>query len=55
MNLKAVLDIAIRAYKEGVITREALTEFLEGMINAAALENGYADRFGLPFPARSAG
>lgn len=45
--------IAFRQYEAGTIDRARLTELLELAINARAAENGYADRFGMPFPSKS--
>lgn len=43
-------EIAYQAFEAGKLTREQLFNTLEGCINVIAIENGYADRLGLPFP-----
>jgi hypothetical protein len=45
-----IAELAFRLHKEGHITREELVYVVGQCINAAALENGYADEHGLPFP-----
>ena len=42
-------EIAFKLHKEGRIDKAKLVEMLEGCINLAALENGYAEEHGLPF------
>lgn len=43
-------EIAFQAYEQGKLTRQQLFNTLEGCINVIAIENGYADQLGLPFP-----
>lgn len=43
-------EVAFEAYEQGKLTREQLFNTLEGCINVIAIENGYADQLGLPFP-----
>lgn len=49
-SLKIIAETAFRLHKEGHITRKELVHIIEQCINAVALENGYADEHGLPFP-----
>ena len=44
------VEIAQKNYKEGHITLEQLIDFTQKAINATAMCNGYAEKFGLPFP-----
>lgn len=48
---RQLAEDAFRLHEEGHITREELMHVLEQCINATALENGYAEKYGLPFPA----
>lgn len=45
-----MIEIAHRAYEAGEMSREEFIGVLERAINARAVENGYAERFGMPFP-----
>jgi len=50
-----IKDIVVAAYKlhdQGKLTDAQLVEMLEQCVNATALENGYAEKHGLPFEAR---
>jgi len=51
--LRSIAETAFRLHEEGRITREQLVHTLEQCINATAIENGYADEHGLPFPVRT--
>jgi hypothetical protein len=42
--------IAFKNFKEGHLSKAELMKVLQRCINIRALENGYADRFGMPFP-----
>jgi hypothetical protein len=44
------VEIAFKLFENGDITREQLTRTVEKCINVVAIENGYADTLGLPFP-----
>ena len=50
MSPSQIAALAFRLHKEGHITREELVHVVGQCINAVALENGYADEHGLPFP-----
>ena len=43
-------EIAFELYKEGHITKTDLTRVIQKCINARAIENGYVEKFGMPFP-----
>jgi hypothetical protein len=45
-------QVAFRLHEEKRIDDKELVRLLEGCVNLAALENGYADANGLPFPRR---
>lgn len=47
---KAIIEVAFRQHEDGRLSREELLRILEQVINATALENGYAERYGLPCP-----
>ncbi len=49
-NLRQIAENAFRYHEEKRITREELVSILEQCVNVAAIENGYADAYGLPFP-----
>ena len=42
--------VAFRLYEEKRIDKKELVRLLEDCVNLAALENGYANAHGLPFP-----
>ncbi len=42
--------IAFEQHKAGQITKDELMEVVQRCINLRAQENGYAEKFGLPFP-----
>ncbi|HSX22374.1 MAG TPA: hypothetical protein VLE97_06315 [Gaiellaceae bacterium] len=46
-------EVAFRLHEEKRIDDAELVRLLEGCVNLAALENGYADQHGLPFPQRA--
>lgn len=46
-------QVAFRLHEKKRIDDNELVRLLEGCVNLAALENGYADKNGLPFPRRS--
>lgn len=50
MSLRQIAELAFRLHEEGHITREELVHVVEQCINVAAIDNGYADEHGLPFP-----
>lgn len=41
--------LAFKNFEAGRITKDALVYALKACVNMRATENGYADRFGLPF------
>jgi len=43
-------EVAFKLHKEGRIDEDKLVSMLETCVNIAALENGYADEHGMPFP-----
>lgn len=45
-----IAKIAFDLHDEGQLSKKELVRILEGCVNLAALENGYADAHGLPFP-----
>jgi len=49
VSLRQIAELAFRLHAEERITREELVHVVQQCINAAALENGYADVYGLPF------
>jgi hypothetical protein len=46
----AIATIAFDLHEEKRLSHKELVRILEGCVNLAALENGYADAHGLPFP-----
>jgi hypothetical protein len=50
IDVRPVVEIAFRLHDQGRITREELVRIVEQCINVVSLENGYAEKFGLPFP-----
>lgn len=50
MSAAELAKIAFEMHEKKYISREELVRVLQGCVNAAALENGYADEHGLPFP-----
>ena len=53
MSAAELAKIAFDMHEKKYISREELVRILQGCVNVAALENGYADAHGLPFPKRS--
>jgi len=51
VSLVQIAELAFQLYGQKRITREELVHVIEQCINAVAIENGYADQHGLPFPA----
>lgn len=47
---RLIAEIAFRLHEEGRIDKDELVRVLEQCVNVAALENGYAEEHGLPFP-----
>lgn len=45
-----IARVAFDLHEQKRISRQELVRILEGCCNLAALENGYADAHGLPFP-----
>ena len=50
VSLRQIAELAFRHHAKNRITREELVGILEQCVNVAAIENGYADAHGLPFP-----
>jgi hypothetical protein len=48
--IKDIVTAANKLHDEGKLTDAQLIEMLEACVNATALENGYAEKHGLPFP-----
>jgi hypothetical protein len=49
-DVRPLVEIAFRLHEQGRITREELVRIVEQCINVVSLENGYAEKLGLPFP-----
>lgn len=47
---RLIVETAFRLHEEELLSREDLVRLLEQCVNATALENGYAEAHGLPFP-----
>lgn len=43
-------ELAFKAYERGEITKEKMIKIVKIAINARAKENGYDEKFGIPFP-----
>lgn len=52
-DLKLVVETAFQLHEKKRLSREELVRILQDCVNITALENGYADQYGLPFPARA--
>jgi len=52
VSTKLVAETAFRLHEEKLLSRQELIHILEECINATALDNGYADKYGLPCPPR---
>lgn len=50
--LTEMLETAIKAQKEGEMTADELIVFMKQCVNVRAMQNGYAEKYGLPFPER---
>jgi len=50
MSAAELAKIAFDMHAKKYLSREELVLILQGCVNVAALENGYADEHGLPFP-----
>lgn len=50
MSLQDIAATAFRLHKEKRISRKELMRILQQCVNVVAIENGYADELGLPFP-----
>ena len=50
-TMEFIVEIAVRLHKEKLLSHEDLMGILQDLVNANALDNGYADKYGLPFPA----
>jgi hypothetical protein len=50
ITTKLIVKTAFRLHEEKRLSHEDLVSVLEGCVNATALDNGYADQYGLPFP-----
>jgi len=50
MSASEIAKIAFDLYEKKQLSREKLVCVLKQCVNAAALDNGYADAYGLPFP-----
>lgn len=44
-----MVKIAWKHYEAGELTKDGLMVILKKCINARAVENGYAEKFGMPF------
>ena len=53
MSAAELAKIAFDMHEKKYISRKELVRILQGCVNVAALENGYADAHGLPFPDKS--
>jgi hypothetical protein len=49
-SLQLVAATAFRLHEEGRLSKEELMCIVKRCINAVALDNGYADTHGMPFP-----
>ena len=45
-----IAELAFKLHEEGRIDKNKLVSMLETCVNIASLENGYAEKHGLPFP-----
>ncbi len=48
--MTAIIDSAFKLNETGDLSDDGLISILEQLINATAMDNGYADEYGLPFP-----
>ena len=49
---KLIVETAFQLHKEKLLSRKDLVDILQNLVNASARDNGYAEKYGLPFPAR---
>lgn len=49
-TIRLIAETAFRLHEEKHISRDVLVDVLQDCVNITALENGYADKHGLPFP-----
>ena len=54
MSPAEIAKIAFRLHEQGHLSREDLLQTLRVCVNGAATLNGYAPRYGMPFPGRAA-
>ena len=52
MSPADLAEVAFKLHDDGRIDHDVLVSMLESCVNIAALENGYAETHGLPFPIR---
>lgn len=52
MSPAETAKIAFDLHEKKLLSRQELVRVLQECVNAAAIENGYADEHGLPFPDR---
>ncbi len=53
-DLTSIVEIAFRLHDESRISHQELVSIVEQCVNIVAIENGYADEHGLPFPDQTA-
>jgi hypothetical protein len=51
-SIDLVAEVAFKQHEKGNLSREDLILTLKQCVNARALENGHAERYGLPFSER---
>lgn len=51
MSPAKIAALAFDLHEKKYLSREELVRVLQDCVNVTALENGYADQYGLPFPA----
>ena len=52
MTPAQLAELAFKMHEEGHIDDARLVEMLEQCVNIAAIDNGYAEAHGLPYPRR---
>lgn len=52
MRVGVIGQTAFKLHKEKLLSRGNLVDILQDLVNASAMDNGYAEKHGLPFPAR---
>lgn len=50
MSAAEIAKIAFDMHEKKYLSRDELVRILQGCVNSVAIENGYADEHGLPFP-----